>query len=114
MAMVAVAWVPIERRDCRGENMVSPERNPIISMARRAMVTPSPAASSVSFLESSSSVWSRGRQANTFSSRPIKTVRVSTKCDIRVRNLLSVQFSQRFISIIYEPNIYLVGTNPLA
>ena len=84
---MAVAWVPMERRDWSGENMVSPDRKPIISMASSAMVTPSPAASSVSFLERSSSVWSSGRQASTFSSRPMRTVRVRTKWEMRVRNL---------------------------
>ena len=52
------------------------------------MVTPNPVANSVSFL--SYSIWlnSMGRHAITLSSLDMSTVRVRTKCDMRVRNLV--------------------------
>ena len=58
-----------------------------ISMASSPMVTPRPAASSVSFLSMSRSEWSRGRQASTVSRLASSTARVSTRCAVSTRNL---------------------------
>ena len=75
-----------------------------ISIANNPIVTPSPDASSVSFLSYSMSEYSSGRQAITFSSLDIKTVTVRTKWEIRLRNLVGT--SPLACNILRIWNIY--------